>query len=191
VVIDVRSQPYSSNYACYNKENIELALKRSGIHYRNYPKEFGARQTDLRYFSTEGYLDFVLFSESQDFMRGFEKLKVTMAQGYTVALMCAEKNPATCHRSIMVSRAFYSKGHEVGHILTDGCIEKQGDIELQLLERYFPDRNQITLFGEQSQDSLIISAYKKRNAEIGYRVEGDNHESVYNRVHKEDSEAVF
>ena len=191
VVIDVRSQPYSSKYSYYNKDNIEVTLKGKGIYYRNYSKEFGARQTDLRYFSPEGYLDFELFSESQDFMHGFDKLKDSLAQGYTIALMCAEKNPATCHRSIIVSRAFYNKGYKVSHILAGGDIEGQNDIELQLLEKYFPDRQQLTLLGEQEQDLLVHSAYKKRNAEIGYRIEGNNHEFVHNRLHKEDSAAVF
>ena len=44
VLIDVRSSPYSSYYDAYNKENIEATLKKAGIYYRNYAREFGARQ---------------------------------------------------------------------------------------------------------------------------------------------------
>ncbi|MDL2264236.1 DUF488 domain-containing protein [Synergistaceae bacterium OttesenSCG-928-I11] len=174
-VIDVRSQPYASDYyACYNKESIQAMLKRSGIRYLNYAKEFGARQTDLRYFSAEGYLDFELFSKSHGFLHGFNKLKKAMEErGYMIALMCAEKNPATCHRSIMVSRAFYDKGYEVSHILAGGSIEGQCDIEQQLLEEYFPDRRQLKLFDQQSTNELIVSAYKIQNAKIGYRIGGE------------------
>ena len=191
VVIDVRSQPYSANYSGYNRENIEQALKRKGIHYRNYAREFGARQTDLRFFSPEGYLDFELFSESPNFIRGIDNLKSSMAQGYSVALMCAEKNPAICHRSIMISRVLYGNGYNVNHILADGGIETQSDIESQLLDRYFPDRQQLSLFGEEDQDFLIASAYKKRNAEIGYRIEEDNHEFIHDWVHEKKRTSFF
>ncbi|MDR1840824.1 MAG: DUF488 domain-containing protein [Holophagales bacterium] len=183
VVIDVRSLPYSSKYSCYNKENIDNTLKRNKIHYRNYSGEFGARQTDLQYFSDEKYLDFELFAESQQFKCGFDKLKKSIAQGYIIALMCAEKDPATCHRSIMVSRVFYNKGYGVCHILPDGQTEEQTDIETQLLDKYFPDWHQPTLFGEQNRDLLIASAYKKRNAEIGYRIKGGGDEAVHDWVH--------
>jgi uncharacterized protein (DUF488 family) len=183
VVVDVRSQPYSATYPYYNKDNIESLLNRNKIYYRNYSKEFGARQTDKRYFSAEGYLDFELFTEAPDFKQGYNKLNNSIVKGYTIALMCAEKDPAKCHRSIMVSRAFYSRGHKISHILTDGGIENQNDIETQLLDKYYPDRKQGNLFGEQSQDSLTVLAYKKRNAEIGYRLEGSNYESAHDGVY--------
>jgi len=172
VVIDVRSRPYSEYHACYNKEHIEYALGHHNIYYRSYSREFGAQQTDVRFLSLEGYLDFELFAASPAFQEGFSNIINSIAQGYTLTFMCAEKDPAVCHRAIMVSRAFYEKGYEVKHILSDGQTEGQSDIEYRLLDKYFPYRNQLTLFGNDNQDSLIASAYKKRNAEIGYRSEG-------------------
>ena len=191
VVVDVRSQPYSAYYSNYNKENIKSTLRQKKIHYRNYSIEFGARQTDKRYFSNEGYLDFELFAESPNFKQGFDKIKNSVEQGYSIALMCAEKNPAICHRSIMVSRAFYNNGFSINHILADGCIEGQNDIESQLLDNYYPNRNQVALFEEHNQESLTVLAYKKRNAEIGYRMEGDKVEPLHDWIHKKDSTAVF
>jgi len=190
-VVDVRSQPYSANYPYYNRENIENTLKRNKIHYRNYSKEFGARQTDKRYYSIEGYLDFELFVESPVFRQGFNRLKSSIEQGYTIALMCAEKDPGVCHRSIMVSRVFYNNGYKVSHIIANGRIAGQDDIELQLLDKYYPDRMQMTFFGEQDKDSLTVLAYRKRNAEIGYRFEEDNYAVVHDRLHQKDSTAVF
>jgi uncharacterized protein (DUF488 family) len=173
VIIDVRSLPYSEYYEQYNKENIKRILKANNIYYRNYSDEFGARQTEKQFFSSEGYLDFDLFTKSARFKHGFEKINLSLAKGFCVALMCAEKDPATCHRSIMVSRAFHKNGNAVNHILADGRTESQADVELALLDKYFPDRNQLTLFGEQSDEQLTILAYQKRNAEIGYRLGGE------------------
>jgi uncharacterized protein (DUF488 family) len=173
VVVDVRSLPYSEHYAQYNKENIEQMLSTNKIHYRNYSDEFGAHQTEKQYFSRNGYLDFELFAESARFKRGFEKIKMSLARGFRIALMCAEKDPATCHRSIMVSRAFHKDGNAVSHILANGDIESQDGIELRLLDKYFPNRNQLTLFEEQPGEQLTAMAYQKRNAEIGYRLGGE------------------
>ncbi len=110
VVIDVRSQPYSANHPDYNKESMEYHLKRNNIYYRNYANEFGARQTDRCFFTREGFLDFGLFVKSDIFKQGAAKIAASVSQGYSVAFMCAEKDPAARHRAIMVSRAFYDSG---------------------------------------------------------------------------------
>lgn len=54
VVIDVRSNPYSRYHLEYNKENLKKKLKQNRIYYRNYSLEFGARQSDKKYYSKEG-----------------------------------------------------------------------------------------------------------------------------------------
>ena len=104
VVIDVRSNPYSEHYSEYNKENIKYLLDSHEIFYRNYQKEFGARQTEKKFFSKEGYLDFELFTKSVNFKLGYDKIANSLAKKYNVVLMCAEKDPAICHRAIMISQ---------------------------------------------------------------------------------------
>ncbi len=54
LLVDVRSQPYSQYFSDYNKENLEQILKSKGIYYRSYAKEFGARQDERKYYSSEG-----------------------------------------------------------------------------------------------------------------------------------------
>ncbi len=172
LVIDVRSTPYSQYFSDYNKDNLEKVLEKSGIYYRNYVLEFGARQEERKYYTHDGYLDFELFAKSPPFLSGFDKLVKSMKQDYTFALMCAEKDPFNCHRTILVARAFYNAGYKVIHLLPNKCKVTQEDIEARLLKKYFPDRNQITLFSESlSEEEYINQAYKKRNAEIGYSIE--------------------
>ena len=60
LIVDVRSQPYSQWFSDYNRETLEKTLKQAGIYYRNYAAEFGARQENRSYYSSEGYLDFRL-----------------------------------------------------------------------------------------------------------------------------------
>ena len=40
-----------------------------------------------------------------------------------IALMCAEKDPLNCHRTILVARELVALGSKVNHILADGEIE--------------------------------------------------------------------
>ena len=170
-VIDVRSHPYSGYFSDYNRENIERVLKKQGIYYRNYANEFGAQQEDKKYYSEEGYLDFERFAKSRCFLEGLDKLRIGMERDYTFALMCAEKKPIGCHRAILVSRAFYELGYSVAHLLPGGQIITQEDLNRDLLEVYYPQRNQLSLFDETPDDeALLKAAYRKQNAGIGFRM---------------------
>ena len=87
LVIDVRSQPFSKYYADYNKDRICNALKNENIYYRNYAKEFGARQENKVYYSSEGYLDFSKFSK-EIYIHHFEQksdtgVEMNLLQEYT------------------------------------------------------------------------------------------------------------
>lgn len=166
LVIDVRSLPYSQHYPDFNKEHISKILERSKIYYRNYASEFGARQEEKKYYPN-GYLDFNLFSKSKPFLSGIAKLEKSMQQGYTFALMCSEKDPVMCHRTIMVARAFYLSGYPIVHLLPNGKTMTQADVEERLLNQFFPDRNQINLFSEnRSEQEYIEEAYKKQNQDF-------------------------
>lgn len=172
LVIDVRSSAFSNYYPEYNKEALEKCLKANGIYYRNYANEFGARQNDRKYYCKEGYLDFEVFSKSEPFIQGVKKLCNSMEQNYAFALMCAEKDPICCHRTILVARAFFERGYNVVHLLASGQTTTQEEINDRLVEKFFPDRDQMTLFeAPQDDDELLKMAYRKQNAEIGYRLE--------------------
>lgn len=170
VLIDVRSSPFSSFHSEYNKDILETVLKKNNIYYRNYAKEFGARQDNLDLYTSDGYLDFEKVAQSEDFQNGFSKLCNSIRQGYTPALMCAEINPFDCHRAILVSRAFYEYGCNVVHILPEGRTCSQSDLNKALLNKYFPGRNQLSFFENEGEDKLLKEAYKRRNAEIGYKI---------------------
>lgn len=172
-LVDVRSLPQSAYFKDFNKENISRKLKRNDILYRHYAREFGARQTDKNFY-TDGILDFSKFNLSTQFLDGVSKLEKGMDLGYTFALMCAEKRPENCHRCILVARKFYQLGYEVRHILDDGSYIDQAAVEKILLNKYFPDKGQISLFGELSQEEKINQSYAKKNLEIGYREEEDD-----------------
>jgi uncharacterized protein (DUF488 family) len=169
-VIDVRSNPHSGYYTDYDAERLKPKLKASGIGYRNYACEFGARQTDSAYFTSEGYLDFNLFAQSARFLEGVRKVGRGVEEGFTPALMCAEKKPAGCHRAILVSRWFHEHGYQVTHILPKGATESQEDVVCQLKDQFFPNRAQISFDSiNLSDEDYARKAYDKANEKIGYR----------------------
>lgn len=168
-VIDVRSVPRSAYYTDFNDSPLKETLRENGILYRNYAEEFGARQED-RSLYPNGYLDFEAFAATEAFRRGVEKVDAGTERGYKFALMCAEKDPFNCHRCILVGRNFKEHGYTVLHLEKERT-ETQEDIETRLLERYFPNRNQLSLFDTRTEKDLLNEAYRKRNAEIGYTIE--------------------
>lgn len=171
LLVDVRSTPYSQYYQQYDKPFISEMLKNNGIQYRNYSREFGARQEDKSFYRN-GRLDFSVFVQSSQFLEGVKKVHSAIKLGYTPVLMCAEKEPATCHRAIMISRFFYNTGFDIRHFMPEGHSKTQRDVENELLDAYFKSRNQLSLFEAYKQDEeLIPEAYVKRNDEIGFREE--------------------
>lgn len=175
LVVDVRSQPYSQWFTDYNKEHLEFALKQNSIYYRNYSEEFGARQDNHDYYTKDGYLDFELFANSIQFRRGIRKLENSMKQGYCFVLMCAEKDPFNCHRTMLVARAFHESGYKVLHLMPEMKSITHKEIEERLLNAYYPNREQLSLFTEILDDeACLINAYRKRNAEIGYSIAEEN-----------------
>ncbi len=168
-VVDVRSVPRSSYYTDYDEVSLKETLRENEILYRNYAREFGARQKDASLYPN-GYLDFEKFAASEAFREGLNKVAAGYERGYTFALMCAEKDPFNCHRCILVGRQFKEHGYEVLHLEQERT-ETQEDIEDRLLAHYFPNRNQLSLFDTRSDQELLEEAYRKRNAEIGYHIE--------------------
>ena len=175
VVIDVRSSPYSERYADYNRDNLESTLVANKIYYRNYIKEFGARQENRTFYSKDGYLDFEIFAKSEQFLSGVEKIKNSIEKGYKIAFLCAEKEPVQCHRTILVARAFYELGYNVIHLKPNGVSINHRDIEVQLLNMYFPKRYQIDMFSTnvKTDEEYLIDAYRMQNQKIGYKIEGE------------------
>lgn len=171
-LIDVRSQPFSKYFTDYNEKELRLILNKNHIIYRNFKEEFGARQLDKIYYNSEGVLDYKMFTSSKLFEDGYKKVLTGIEMGYSVCLMCAEKDPINCHRSMMIGRELYNRGFEVKHVMPPKKLLTQKDLEERLLEIYFPHRDQYVLGEVMKEDKeLIEEAYFKKNIAIGFRQE--------------------
>ncbi len=172
-VLDVRSTPYSKYAENYNREILNKYLPQHKIHYSYMGTYFGARQENKTLYSQEGYLDFEKVRSTTLFLKGVDNVKKGLLQGHNIALMCTEKDPFDCHRAIMVARGFELEGSDIKHILFDGSLMDQKELDNRLLDKYFPNRNQLTIFDydkPQDEEELLKQAYIMRNKEIGYHL---------------------
>lgn len=185
-LIDVRSNPYSRMFPEYNKEHLAGVLERSGIAYRHYKDGFGAQQDNEAWHVVDAdghrYLDFELFAASDVFLDSAARVERGIDLGHTPTLMCAENDPVTCHRAILISRWFHEHGYQVEHIYLEGkqsiASKTQEDIEAELMAMFkrqsgsayiFPDEMQ-PLFdtGDRrlSNDDWRRESYRLQNSRI-------------------------
>lgn len=174
-VIDVRSTPFSKFSPQYNTNEIKKILKDNQKYYIFMGEEFGARRSETALYDDNGFLDFEKVIKSSLFQLGVKRVKDGLHKGYNISFMCTEKDPFDCHRSMLVGRAFSDEKFEVLNIHEDGSLETQAELIERLLNYYFPNRNQASIFdileGEQSKEELVYEAYILRNKDIAYKLE--------------------
>lgn len=161
-VCDVRSSPYSRMNPQFNRETLKAALKEAGIAYVFLGDELGARSKDPA-CNRDGKVSYELLAKTATFSEGIERVKKG-AEQFTVALMCAEKDPLQCHRMILVARNLAKEGYEIRHILADGRIESQPEAEARLLAETKVPENDLFL----SESELLDRAYRQREGKIAY-----------------------
>ena len=174
-VVDIRGTPYSKYNIQFDKEAIRYTLTNAGFVYIYMGKELAAKRIRKNSYNNEGYSNFEEVIKEEEFKRGVERLKNGCEKGYKIILLGAMQDPIRCHRSILVGRELVKNDFDVKHVLDDYSIVTQDDIEEMLLNKYFSNRNQITiedLTGNSlNNEEMINEGYKLANREIGYRIE--------------------
>ncbi len=162
-VCDVRSRPYSRVNPQFNRDAVKDALADASIKYVFLGKELGAR-TDDRNCYCNGKVQYELLAETDIFKKGINRVKKGASE-YRIALMCAEKEPLDCHRTILVARVLSEDGMAVRHILADGTIEEHSHTLKRLIGRLrVPSTDMF-----RSEESVIKDAYAKQGEQIAYQ----------------------
>jgi uncharacterized protein (DUF488 family) len=131
-VADVRSQPFSRRCPQFNKEPLAAKLAQHEISYVFLGQELGARSSDESCYEN-GKVQYRRLAATPLFKQGIDRV-LTGAKKFRVALMCAEKEPLDCHRTLLVSRALETRGAAIAHILADGSIENQPQTMTRLID---------------------------------------------------------
>jgi len=159
---DVRSTPYSRANPQFNRETLEHHLKAQGIKYVFLGAELGARSNDLTCYE-HGRVQYGRLARTDLFRSGIDRV-IKGATEYRIALMCAEKEPLDCHRTILVARALTELGVTVQHILADGRLESH-DATMERLLKVVGLRDH-DLF--RSRDELMAEALGRQEQKVAY-----------------------
>ncbi len=170
-VADVRSSPYSRFNPQYNQEELKRQLTANSIAYVFLGKELGARRNEPECY-VDGKVIYDKVAKSAVFQSGIERL-IHGAGKYKIAMMCSEKDPLTCHRTILIARQLASAFKNINHILEDGSIETNQEAESRLL-RECKLQNQDFLITDVERLGL---AYQRRGDQIAYQEESNEKET--------------
>jgi uncharacterized protein (DUF488 family) len=160
-IADVRSSPYSRFTPHFNKKELESSLKQKNISYVFLGNELGARVKDKSCY-IDGRADYDLIAKTPLFQSGINRV-IEGSKKYKIALMCAEKEPLDCHRTVLVAKQLKDKNINICHILADGKIE----------EGYITDKRLLKITKQISNDLFfsnpIETAYEIRGKQIAYQ----------------------
>ena len=165
-IADVRSVPYSKVFHDYHREGLHKTLKAAQVKYVFLGDELGPRSKQVEHYNVENQIQFDRLMASDLFLSGIDRVRNGLSKGMNIAMLCACKDPAICHRSLLVG---YSLNHKekpplnINHILHDGKLETQLELETRLMTvtQTIPD-----MFTDEDTSKAI--AYKKQCQSCAY-----------------------
>jgi uncharacterized protein (DUF488 family) len=123
VVVDVRSDPHSRYAPQFNKHDAQRAIEAAGMEYRYSGSYIGGKPKDTSLYTSGGNPDYDRLAATEPFVAELKAI-VGIAAGKTVALMCSEADPMSCHRERIIAQVLRSWGVKVTHIMPDGTIQQ-------------------------------------------------------------------
>ncbi len=135
VIADVRSSPYSRYNPHFNLSVLHRMLEDAGIEYKFFGRELGGRPRDRSSYDEHGRVQFGRLASTDPFDDGIRDI-MWAADDSRVALMCSEKEPLNCHRTLLIAKALEERGVSVAHILADGSLEAHEATMDRLLDAF-------------------------------------------------------
>jgi uncharacterized protein (DUF488 family) len=176
-VVDVRSTPYSRRFPQFGRERLAQSLSAAGILYRYEGAALGGLPARSRSGFAPAFAkpasagegrsakagkpaSYDEIAQRPEFKEALDRLVAGSADA-TLCLMCAEKEPLDCHRTVLVSRRLAERGAEIEHLLADGRRKLHAVLEEELLEA--GDDGAPDLFtSAEDRGQRLARAYQKR-----------------------------
>lgn len=160
-VADVRSTPFSRRNPQFSQKALAASLKDAGIEYWFVGDALGARPKDPDCYEG-GKVSYARIAATRSFQDAIGQL-IEDSRRKRIAVMCAEKEPLECHRTLLVGRALVLRGAELLHILADGRIEPHLDLEARLLHLA---KETVDLLNDR--DAALARAYDRQGRRMAY-----------------------
>jgi uncharacterized protein (DUF488 family) len=164
-IADVRSSPFSKFNPHFNRDSLETSLRSVGIRYVPLGIELGARRNEAECYDG-GTARYERIAQLPLFRQGLERVRRGLVAN-RIALLCAEKDPLTCHRAILVCRNLRADVTPIHHILEDGAVETHAEAEERLLALVGLDHGD--LFCDRAE--RLEQAYEIQGSRIAYTAE--------------------
>ena len=145
-LIDIRSVPYSGRFPYFNRKVLKSLCEERNIVYEWRGDTLGG----LR----DGKPSFDEISSTEDFSSALNKLIADFLideNPVTTCLICAERDPARCHRSALIGPALHKLDIDLHHILADGTLILQSELSEQLKAPGSDRSGTLSLFDEEHE----------------------------------------
>lgn len=117
-IIDIRSIPYSRRAPWSNKSRLSDLLKPFRIRYTYLGHKLGGKKQKIEHISKQqGVTPEEIYKEGIQIL-----LQLSMQD--TLSLLCAESDPANCHRQRIIAQTLIDSGVNVLHILKDSALQE-------------------------------------------------------------------
>lgn len=126
LLVDVRSTPYSRRFPQFSREALAKSLAAAGIDYVWEGAALGGKP--------EAGGNYDALAARPAFGEALDRL-IASREDATPCLMCAEKEPLDCHRTVLVSRRLAERGIAIEHLLADGTVRPHEEVEETLLKK--------------------------------------------------------
>jgi uncharacterized protein (DUF488 family) len=134
VVADIRSVPYSKVFFDYHQQALKQHLQQAGLRYVYLGDELGPRSKDPAHYDDSQQVQFDRLMQAPLYQAGVQRLFDGVEKGFRIAMTCACKDPAICHRSLLVGWSLrHQYDCELQHITHDGALESQTALEQRLM----------------------------------------------------------
>jgi hypothetical protein len=206
-VADVRSHPYSRFLPHFNRTALQESLTREGIRYVFLGRELGARPSNQDCYA-DGKAVYERIAATEAFHEGVQRVLKGLKK-HKLSLMCAEKDPLTCHRAVLVCQHLRHFDLNINHILKNGDLESHSHLEERMLTKHgftefaeaHQEQAQLSLFAQgdnslPTREECLEKAYKLQGDEIAYvEKRNDDHEQsgqfIHDRIHSKERSKVL
>jgi uncharacterized protein (DUF488 family) len=147
-LVDVRSMPWSRRFPQFGRERLTRSLAEAGIAYAWEGGALGGKPK-----AGGSYDDLAARPEFKETIGRLIAERVDTS----LCLMCAEKEPLDCHRTVLVSRRLAERAVPIEHLLADGTVKPHAEIEEALLKKAGGGAD---LF--EDREARLVRAYRAR-----------------------------
>ena len=105
------------------------------------------------------------------FENGIDRV-IAGSEKFKIALMCSEKEPIECHRTLLVGQTLHELGQEVTHIHGDGSLETHSEAINRLLKLFKLDEPDLFRSDAEILEEALLRQEQKVAFVLGDPVRG-------------------